>query len=71
METADVNLVPKMSMLIWFIRLLRKVWKFSLFIMECTVPETAVIGLLWPTSQPGKGQHAVGDGSLLLAVVTY
>jgi len=37
METADINLVPKMSMLIWFIRLLRKVWKFSLFIMECTV----------------------------------
>ena len=22
-------------------------------------------------SQPGEGQHAVGDGSLLLAVVTY
>jgi len=39
--------------------------------MECTVTITAVIGLLWPTSQPGKGQHAVGDGSLLLAVVTY
>lgn len=39
--------------------------------MDCTVTITAVIGLLRPTSQPGKGQHAVGDGSLLLAVVTY
>lgn len=47
METADVNLVPKVSMLIWFIRLLRKVWEFSLFRMKCTITITAVIGLLW------------------------